>query len=545
MHTRTKQPESNDELKPINEPEKNNNDIFTRNHQQTDPELGSEFVPNNNHCGVIDTNSNYTTREVTIHNHGPMGFKVRTVSIESVQVCLVTSVEDKSSAQNNDVKVNDVIMMPTGSKETSKGTKSLHTTGKMNTFEGFNFATVEDIRTWSESSSRPITFHVLRREDVSPMICKELQIGSESVDISSLNISELEINRAIREKKVFPTVPCCKFCAGDEKKKHHYLCSKHKNFQTSGAKDILIILLAGLRDKCNACAYEIKTGKKSRFMKHIDKCDRNSKKNGNDKKVDVQLNKTSSKQDMQNTPAGPLPQQKVHHSKQIEQSVIPKLASTKRKQDGNLASSIPSQTQTNKSVSMKITPARELDPLTSRIDSPNNDTDDNNSLILGDASSEDQWIPCANPWGSLGFCDGDMIYNCPADYQYRYQIYGDNPKRFIDEPFSNGSTYRDTHIVKETVELRRDAMAQIDWGFEFSYHDFGGACIITKVDPISPAADARIIGDPDQVSSLATGDIILLLNGVRGKLICSISSLAKLCIIISLTIFIHFYIHSW
>ena len=470
-----------------------------------------------------DQASNYTVREIKFHHHGPMGFNVRTISMESVEICVVTSVKEDTHAQRSGLRVNDVIVnLSTNIDGISFGAMTVPTIATWNSLDEVKFASVKDIVQWSNSSSRPIAFYILRCDDVSRSATDEHQNGSETIDISSLNISEMEINRAIRGKKVFPRIPCCKHCSGDETRQHHYLCSKHKYFQTSGAKDILIILLAGVRDKCQACAYEIMTGKKSTSIQHFNKCDRQPNKSGKKKNSKAGKNTRSSKGDkLQGDPSGPTdPLQKQHLPKQIKRTVTPKSGATIDTHGETLATNGLKQTTLNGSLSRKVTPARGIDPLVSNYKNKNDEIRENDPLILGDVSTEDKWISCANPWGPLGFCDGDIIYDCPADYQYRNQIYGHNPKRFIDEPFANGSPYRQTHSIKETVELKRDPMALLDWGFEFSYHDFGGACIITKVDPISPAADARIIGDPDQVSSVRDGDILLLVNGTRGRLFC-------------------------
>ena len=64
--------------------------------------------------------------------------------------------------------------------------------------------------------------------------------------------------------------------------------------------------------------------------------------------------------------------------------------------------------------------------------------------------------------------------------------------RFNTNPFDENSAYRQTHQKPEmgvrALKLKRDVMAMQPWGLSVKRHEFGGACLVTSVDPISPAA---------------------------------------------------------
>ena len=106
------------------------------------------------------------------------------------------------------------------------------------------------------------------------------------------------------------------------------------------------------------------------------------------------------------------------------------------------------------------------------------------------------WEQCGNPWGDIGITEEDHVIITPCS--------GLNPTEvtiaslalpaFDSNPFDENSPYRQTHQQPEVgvraLKLRRDVMAMQPWGISFKRHEFGGACLVTSVDPISPAAAA-------------------------------------------------------
>ena len=96
-----------------------------------------------------------------------------------------------------------------------------------------------------------------------------------------------------------------------------------------------------------------------------------------------------------------------------------------------------------------------------------------------------------NPWGPSSFQDGDVLLYGPqrGANQFETALPGG---RYSLCPFADGSSYRTTHHHPEVMVLSlvRDHSAQIPWGLEVSRDEFGHACLVTSVQPMSPAAEA-------------------------------------------------------
>jgi len=113
-----------------------------------------------------------------------------------------------------------------------------------------------------------------------------------------------------------------------------------------------------------------------------------------------------------------------------------------------------------------------------------------------DKESSTLWEQCGNPWGDIGVSEEDHVIITPCS--------GLNPTEvaiaslalptFNINPFDENSAYRQTHQRPEVgvraLKLKRDVMAMQPWGLGFKRHEFGGACLVTSVDSISPAAAA-------------------------------------------------------
>lgn len=73
---------------------------------------------------------------------------------------------------------------------------------------------------------------------------------------------------------------------------------------------------------------------------------------------------------------------------------------------------------------------------------------------------------------------------------------GGIPKRFVANPFEAGSPYHATHKSPargegySVLSLVRDRMGLRPWGFTVRLHEFGGACLVDSVEPLSPAEAA-------------------------------------------------------
>ena len=174
--------------------------------------------------------------------------------------------------------------------------------------------------------------------------------------------------------------------------------------------------------------------------------------------------------------------------------------------------------------SVAVTPAAKVPqpriPITEEV--PNKPVE-KETMFLTDDRSVSKWVPCANPWGEMGHQEGDVVLFSPADYQSKYETYGPNPERFAMDPFESKSmTYHKSHKSQENggfhvLKLSRDRLALRSWGFTFCYHDFGGACLVKSVEPLSPANAALLVGTGNQFAPLRPNDMIICVNNKSGE----------------------------
>lgn len=498
---------------------------------------------------------------------------------------------------------------------------------------------MEEIREWSDSMIRPVFILVERGVDIDIDIdmgamaassiataaAAETAAAAAATTIATAtamsyacSISKTQLKNALKGKG-YPKVPCCRKCnhnhsqGGGIIKNHHFLCPKHAQFDESGAKDKLTILMAGALMGCGACGYELEHGKKSgsgngsgngsgsgNGFVHNAVCIENSGKGagtgkgmdkgkgkvgtgtgshskGNGKNTVVHTPKgggkaiaagagagagtgagtgtgTNAKQPKKVTVPGKsiaylsskktstlssklTPQQKKRKSAAVAVAADegPAKKATIGKQsvndggaggmDGNELFRSPTplhktHTQTNEGQKLdsnhvsrtpidgsvqrkqgasqeKTHDSAQVTPATTCVARNKNEDVDQRScppLILTDDQSVSKWVPCPNPWGDRTHCDGDFVLFSPEDYACAFEIYGSNPKRFTMYPF-RGDCYQQTHVSQKegglsVIQLTRDRLALRSWGFRFCFHDFGGACLITEVEPMSPADSA-------------------------------------------------------
>lgn len=122
-----------------------------------------------------------------------------------------------------------------------------------------------------------------------------------------------------------------------------------------------------------------------------------------------------------------------------------------------------------------------------------------------DAQIKPNWVPCENPWGSSGYEEGDVVLVTPSGgFSHHETIY--RGSRFTVSPFGSDSDYGVTHRTPsegfDVILLSRDPNAEHPWGFEFRRHEFGGACLVTSVDPLSPAASAVRLRNKSRIDSI-------------------------------------------
>ncbi|CAB9507034.1 expressed unknown protein [Seminavis robusta] len=128
-----------------------------------------------------------------------------------------------------------------------------------------------------------------------------------------------------------------------------------------------------------------------------------------------------------------------------------------------------------------------------------------------------EWIHHENPWGPAGFQLGDVaIFTQRRGIGHHESMLPS--ERFVSEPFSADTNYHKTHRTPEEgyqyIRLQRDDRAQRSWGFTVRRHDFGGACLVERVDPMSPAESAVFVGmSASGISAaLSVNDMLVAIN---------------------------------
>ena len=140
------------------------------------------------------------------------------------------------------------------------------------------------------------------------------------------------------------------------------------------------------------------------------------------------------------------------------------------------------------------------------------------------------WVPLHdNPWGEEGYQTGDVLLYGPQRGIGHHETYLPSNHRYRVNSFEVHSTYRTTHRAPEDgvalLCLKRDPLGRMPWGFQPIRDEFGHACLIQSVDPISPASAATFLGVPDanhEPTDVSTGiesgglrvnDMIVAING--------------------------------
>ena len=126
-----------------------------------------------------------------------------------------------------------------------------------------------------------------------------------------------------------------------------------------------------------------------------------------------------------------------------------------------------------------------------------------------------RWAKASNPWGSSDHREGDVVLALPIDGFTSHEV-PFSGKRFVEKPFASHSPYMETHVPPEDgvqlLRLSRDRLGLTPWGFTFAVHEFGGACLVTSVDSMSPASNAVVHGSTT-ATSLNVHDLVLSVNG--------------------------------
>jgi hypothetical protein len=100
------------------------------------------------------------------------------------------------------------------------------------------------------------------------------------------------------------------------------------------------------------------------------------------------------------------------------------------------------------------------------------------------------WEPCPDPWGQKGYVDGDIVVFSNKAGIGSVETALPSP-RFEIDPLSGSCRYRKTHHMPSegfhALLLQRDPQCTLSWGFSVQRHEFGGACLVSSVESMSPA----------------------------------------------------------
>ena len=275
-----------------------------------------------------------------------------------------------------------------------------------------------------------------------------------------------------------------------DKSAHSQLCPLSRNYGTkdNSRQDIM-------RDAadagCQKCADEIRTGKKQSKQSHSKSCplSRNYKSS-------VDPSATTAAEillDIRDSPNKKLPasKKKLHTAAPLSFHPIPE---TNKEDSGTTLFPDKSAQDTTKA---RITPSPKPPHAQSEGMQQKAATNLETMEELDQVEDEEAstlWEQCGNPWGDIGVTEEDHVMIAPYS--------GLNPTEvaiaslslplFNTNPFNENSAYRQTHQKPElgvrALKLKRDVMAMQPWGLSVKRHEFGGACLVTSVDPISPAA---------------------------------------------------------
>jgi hypothetical protein len=334
-------------------------------------------------------------------------------------------------------------------------------------------------------------------------------------------------------------VPFCALCATGRGRVHHAWCPHHPQFHLSGAPSILDRLVLGAgRLGCDTCRNEYQQGSRT-GMAHSFRCreytaahvaaaappnepvaysnldaanghsqsQRKPRNNGRsarstrtsrhragrDREEEEEYEAPATEDDddsamscdSDDDPNDSMDRTQSKGTRAPEAARKPKQRPTSRRRTIKPAAAAKSAKRGTRS--RAITPnAGEFNDHDS--DGDEDDDEDDSAAILV------EWKECENPWGPDEYQDGDVILfsgNTPGVAHIETLL---PSKRFVVDPFVGTTPYRATHHAPQegfqVVQLRRDPMARLDWGFRATVHEFGGACLVTAVDPVSPASSA-------------------------------------------------------
>jgi hypothetical protein len=287
---------------------------------------------------------------------------------------------------------------------------------------------------------------------------------------------------------------------------HHGWCPKNDFFQTSGAKEVLERVQYGCQVQCSTCQQEFQTGKLApKSMTHNKACRLNTtctSKNNKSATTKSATDKSATKSTI------PLPkqtrQESISSSSTSDEEIScykPRSKKRTKIQTLSLAPAVDSTKNQNyqpNRASNKVTPTTAITTTTTTTTT----TDILRKKAHPVSKLKLNWVGChsnQNPWGPPGYHNGDVLLygpNTATTLTRDSTTTTSSTQRYTIHPFHPQSPYISTHVLPDplgghtVLVLKRDPCSTMPWGFDFKHDEFGHGCLVTHVQPLSPAAAA-------------------------------------------------------
>ena len=341
--------------------------------------------------------------------------------------------------------------------------------------------------------------------------------------------SKSKIKASSSASKSSSVVPFCFKCntptsSRSQPRAHHSWCSLNSFYDNSGAQEIMKRIQYGRENlSCQACQKEYETGKLVPKQSHLEKCNRYRKqlekyrdreedkdeqviaKKEKSKRLAVEkLLSSSSEQGNSDEDMDDVSFYQPTTKKAKIAVLSPGIAKSKPRP--NLVPVKPQTAKAVQSVAINKTPKIAPKNGSRKVTPPKSSTSISSAPPPTPANRRTEdgrhreaikpvWRNCPdeNPWGRPGYMEGDVLLYGPQSGIGHYESTLLN-KRYTIEPFAPSSCYLNTHCTPQEgytmLALRRDPLASCPWGFQVDCDEFGHACLVQSVDPISPASEA-------------------------------------------------------
>jgi hypothetical protein len=308
--------------------------------------------------------------------------------------------------------------------------------------------------------------------------------------------------------------PFCRKCTitGQPIAMHHAWCPKNGQFEVSGAKEILKDLRCGLALKCEVCKAEYASGRSIKDGIHRLECprripvDKMATQKKSSQKTPTKTKAAGTSTALVSTSGRKIrPTAKVRFASKSTLSLL----GSQGEDDSELSEYDLEEVEPTKRIASKKSTNSSQGRSAAKKTSSNAAKDSNqHSPRAVDLSEELEalleiekdpdaievtWNVSDDPWGPESLENWDRVVFCstlPLTQQEGVLL----SERFVHDPFSSHPRYCKSHTTPEegshALVLHRTALCNASWGFSVDRHEFGGACLVKDVTPMSPASVA-------------------------------------------------------